>query len=86
MDLKTAVEQRDNYLKYLEVVNQKSTYAQNTLSKLPEIPRNESELRLKEQILNDLHTLHMQKIRAEAKMTLLNSRIEFIHINIKPDQ
>jgi hypothetical protein len=51
MDLKTAIEQRDNYLKYIHVINQKTSYAQETLSKVPEIPTNEYEHRLKNTIL-----------------------------------
>jgi len=86
MDLKTALEQRDNYLKCIEVINQKATFAQETLSKVPEIPTNDYEQRLKNTILRDLHKLSMQKVRAEAKATLLNSRIEFIQINTKPNE
>jgi hypothetical protein len=86
MDLKTAIEQRDNYLKYLQVINQKITYAQETLSKVPETPTNDYEHRLKNTILRDLHELNVQRIRSEAKATLLNSRIEFIQINIKPNE
>ena len=86
MDLKTAIEQRDNYLKYIHVINQKTSYAQETLSKVPEIPTNEYEHRLKNTILWDLHNLNMQKVRAEAKATLLNSRIEFIQINRKSNE
>jgi hypothetical protein len=86
MDLKTAIEQRDNYLKYLQIINQKTTFAQETLSKVPETPTNDYEHKLKNTILRDLHDLNMQKIRAEAKATLLNSRIEFIQINIKPNE
>jgi hypothetical protein len=86
MDLKTAIEQRDNYLKYLQVINQKTSFAQDTLSKVPETPTTEYEHRLKNTILYDLQNLQMQKARAEAKATLLNSRIEFIQINRKPDE
>jgi hypothetical protein len=86
MDLKTALEQRDNYLKCIEVINQKATFAQETFSKVPEIPTNDYEQRLKNTILRDLHELSMQKVRAEAKATLLNSRIEFIQINTKPNE
>jgi len=86
MDLKTAIEQRDNYLKCIEVINKKTTFAQETLSKVPEIPTNDYEHRLKNTILKDLHELNIQKVRAEAKATLLNSRIEFIQINIKPNE
>jgi hypothetical protein len=86
MDLKTAIEQRDNYLKYIQVINQKTSYAQETLSKVPEIPTSDYEHRLKNTILRDLQDLNMQKVRAEAKATLLNSRIEFIQINRKPDE
>jgi len=86
MDLKTAIEQRGNYLKCLQVINQKTTFAQDTLSKVPEIPTNDYEHRLKNTILKDLHELNIQKVRAEAKATLLNSRIEFIQNNIKPNE
>jgi len=86
MDLKTAVEQRDNYLKCLQVIHQKATYAQETLSKVPEIPTNDYERKLKNTILRDLHELSLQKARSEAKATLLNSRIDFININIKPNE
>jgi hypothetical protein len=86
MDLKTALEQRDNYLKYIQVINQKATYAQETLSKVPEIPTSDYEHRLKNTILRDLHELSIQKVRAEAKATLLNSRIEFIQINTRPNE
>jgi hypothetical protein len=86
MDLKTAIEQRDNYLKCIQVMNQKASFAQETLSKVPEIPTNEYEYRLKNTILRDLDNLSQAKIRAEAKVTLLNSRIEFIQIHRKPDE
>jgi len=86
MDLKTAIEQRDNYLKYIEVINQKASYAQDVLSKQPEVPTNDYQYRLRRQIVTDLDSLSYQKVRAEAKATLLNSRIEFIQINRKPDE
>ena len=86
MDLKTAIEQRDNYIKYLEVIKHKTAYAQDTLSKVPETPTSDYEHKLKNTILRDLQDLNMQKIRAEAKATLLNSRIEFIHLNTKPNE
>jgi uncharacterized protein YeeX (DUF496 family) len=86
MDLKTAIEQRDNYLRYIQVLNEKTAFAQETLSKVPEIPTSNFEHRLKNTIFRDLHELNEKKIRAEAKATLLNSRIEFIQINRKPDE
>lgn len=86
MDLKTAIEQRDNYLKYLEVISHKTTYAQETLLKVPEIPTNEFQYNLRIKILSDLEDLKKQKVRAEAKSLLLNSRIEFINIHKKSDE
>jgi hypothetical protein len=86
MDLKTAIEQRDNYLKCIQVINQKASFAQDTLSKVPEIPTNEYEYKLKNTILRDLDQLNQAKVRAEAKATLLNSRIDFIQIHRKPDE
>jgi hypothetical protein len=86
MDLKTALEQRNNYVKFMQVLDQKVAYAQDTLSKVPEIPTSEYEHKLRNTILRDLHRLSMQKVQAEAKATLLNSRIEFIQMNRKPDE
>ena len=86
MDLKTAIEQRDNYLRYIQVINKKASFAQDTLSKVPNIPTNEYEHKLKNTILRDLDLLSQAKVRAEAKATLLNSRIEFIQIHRKPDE
>lgn len=85
MDLKTALEQRCNYMKYIQVVDQKVLYAQDVLARVPTIPTTEQEFKLKNQILSDLERLKIAKIRAEAKITLLNSRIEFIDINKKLD-
>jgi hypothetical protein len=80
MDLKTALEQRNNYVKFMQVLDQKVAYAQDTLS------TSEYEHKLRNTILRDLHRLSMQKVQAEAKATLLNSRIEFIQMNRKPDE
>jgi hypothetical protein len=86
MDLKTALEQRDNYMKYIQVVDQKASYAQDVFSKVPTTPTTEQEFKLRNQILQDLEELRIARMRAEAKATLLNSRIEFIQINIKPEE
>jgi hypothetical protein len=86
MDLQTALEQRENYGKLMQVLDQKTAYAQHVLSKVPEIPRNDREFKLRNQILEDLEELRIKRIRAEAKAILVNSRVEFIQLNIKPDQ
>ena len=86
MDLKTAIEQRDNYLRYIEIINHKTTYAQGVLSKQPPVPTNDYQFRLRKQIISDLENLNAQKVRAEGKATLLNSRIEFIEIHRKRDE
>lgn len=82
MDLETAVEQRNNYLLYIRVIETKLDYARNALSKVPSTPTTEYEFRLKNQILRDLDSLSRDKVRAEARATLVNSRIEFIEIQI----
>ena len=86
MDLKTAIEQRDNYLSYIEVIKHKTLYAQDVLSKQPAVPTNDYQYRLRNKILSDLDSLSAQKVRAEGKATLLNSRIEFIEIHRKGDE
>lgn len=82
MDLETAIEQRDNYLKYVQTLNHKMGFAQNALSKIPETPSTEYEFRLKAKIISDLESLNKSIIRSEARATLLLSRIEFIHIEV----
>jgi hypothetical protein len=59
----------------------KIMYTQDVLSKIPIIPTTEYEFKLKNQILKDLDELNRHKVRAEARATLLNSRIQFIEIN-----
>jgi hypothetical protein len=81
MDLETAIQQRNNNLKLFEAMQTKIAYAQDVLSKIPTIPTTEHEFRLKNQILKDLDELNRNKVRAEARATLLNSRIQFIEIN-----
>lgn len=86
MDLQTALEQRENYGKLMQVLDQKTAYAQHVLSKQPEIPTNEHEFRLRNKILEDIEDLRVKRIKAEGKAILINSRVEFIQLNIKPDQ
>lgn len=81
MDLETAIQQRNNNLKLVEAMQTKISYAQGVLAKVPTIPTTEYEFRLKNQILKDLEELNRNKVRAEARATLLNSRIQFIEIN-----
>lgn len=83
MDLETALEQRKNNIMFIKVLEIKLNFASNTLSKIPTIPTTEYEFRLKNQILKDLDMLNKDKIRAEARVTLLSSRIEFIESKIK---
>ncbi len=86
MDLETAIEQRNNNLILVQNMVEKLAYAQNALSKVPTIPTTEYEYRLRNQILKDLDWLNKNKIRGEARATLLNSRIQFIEININSNQ
>jgi hypothetical protein len=78
MDLETAIEQRNNNLIFVRVIETKLDFARNALSKVPTIPTTEYEFKLKNQILRDLDSLAKDKVRAEARATLLSSRIQFI--------
>lgn len=82
MDLETALEQRKNNMMFIKILEVKLNFAGNALSKIPPIPTTEYEFRLKNQILKDLDMLNKDKIRAEARITLLSSRIEFIESKI----
>jgi hypothetical protein len=82
MDLETAIDQKNNYLARIQVLDHKLTYAQEAYSKMPAIPTTEYEFKLKNHILNDLETMSKDKVRTEARATLLNSRIEFIEIHM----
>jgi hypothetical protein len=86
MDLATAIRQRDNYGKYIEAINAKLDHATKTLAKIPETPTTEYEYRLKAQILSDLEKWNNDIIRSQARATLLNSRVEFIQIEIGKEE
>lgn len=72
------MKQRYNYLLCAHNMNGKIAYAQQTLGRIPTIPTTEQELRLRNQIIQDLERLNRVKIRSEARATLLGSRIQFI--------
>jgi hypothetical protein len=82
MDLEVAIEQRNNNLKLIQVLENKLAFAQNALAKIPYIPTTEYEFKLKNKIIDDLDDMHNNKVRSEARVTLLNSRIQFIEISI----
>jgi hypothetical protein len=50
---------------------------------VPDIPTTDYEFRLKNQILRDLDGMRKDKIRTEARATLIGSRIDFIESLIK---
>jgi len=64
------------------MLDEKLLYAKETLAKVPTIPTTEYEFKLKNQIIQDLDRMSKDKIRSEARATLLNSRIQFIEIKI----
>lgn len=82
MDLKTAEQQRYNYWLCAQNMNSKIAYAEQVLNKVPVIPINEMDFKLKNQIIRDLEGLHIVKSRSDASMDLLNSRIKFIYDKI----
>ena len=82
MDLETALEQRNNNLLFIKVLETKFEHAKDTLSKVPRTPTTDYEYKLKNQILRDLEKLSKDKTRAEARTTLLASRIEFIEAQV----
>jgi hypothetical protein len=82
MDLETAIWQRDNYLAKIQVLDHKLVYAKEAFSRLPDIPTSENQFKLKNQILKDLETMSKDKTRSEARTILLNSRIQFIEIQM----
>jgi hypothetical protein len=82
MDLETAIEQRNNYLTKIQILDSKLAYAQDAFNKVPTNPTTEHQFKLRSQILKDLETLNKDKVRSEARATLLNSRIQFIEIKM----
>jgi len=86
MSLETAIEQRNNYLAYVRLLENKLAFAQNALTKVPENPTTDQDFRLRNQILRDLDSLGKVKLRNEARATLLGSRIEFIENKINGEQ
>ena len=86
MDLETAIEQKNNNLMLMRELDFKLNYAKGKLAQMPTIPTTEQELNLKNKILNDLEWLSKNRARAEARVTLLNSRVEFIQFNINSNK
>ena len=83
MDLEVAIIQRNNNLNMIQFLEQKHAFAQNALTtKVPTIPTTDYQFRLRNKIISDLNDMHSKKVRAEARVTLLNSRIQFIEINM----
>jgi hypothetical protein len=78
MDLETAWEPRNNNIMFINVLETKLKFARDAFSTIPAIPTTEYEFKLKNQILRDLDKLSLDKARAEARTTLLTSRIQFI--------
>lgn len=78
MDLETALGQKNNNVMFIKVLETKLDFARNAFSKIPTIPTTEYEFKLKNQISRDLDKLSVDKVRAEARTTLLSSRIQFI--------
>jgi hypothetical protein len=64
------------------VLDNKLVYAKESFTRMPDIPTTENEFKIKNQILKDLETMSKDKSRSEARATLLNSRIQFIEIQI----
>ena len=60
----------------------KIAYAEQILNKVPVIPTNEMEFKLRNQIIRDLEGLHIVKNRSDASITLLSARIKFIEDEI----
>ena len=82
MDLDTAIKQRNNNLTFVRRLDEKLAYARDALSKVPTNSTTEQEFKLKNQILSDLEVLGRDRIRADARATLINSRVEFIQKSI----
>ena len=82
MDLETAIVQRNNYLAKIQMLENKLYYAKQAFSRVPTAPTTEHEFKLKNQILKDLEIMSKDKVRSEARATLLNSRIQFIEIQM----
>jgi len=85
MELETALEQRNNNLMFINVLETKLNFARHAFSKIPAIPTTEYEFKLKNQILRDLDKISIDKVRAEARTTLLTSRIQFIEGKINKE-
>ena len=82
MDLETAIEQRDNIFKMIEVLNKKLEYGRIRLAKegVGEIPKNDYEAWLKAKVATEAQWLNERIAQGDGKQTLLLSRIEYILI------
>ena len=83
MDLETAIEQRDNNLKLIEVHRRKLEFGEMKLAAeggRGPVPTNEREAFIRQKVADDKKFLTRNVDEANARQTLLLSRIEFILI------
>ena len=82
MDLETAIEQRDNNLKMIEVLKKKLEFGQIKLARegVGEVPKNDYEVWLKQKVAIEAQWLHETMAKGNGRQTLLLSRIEYILI------
>lgn len=79
MDWDTAHVQRRNYMLNIQYMAARIAHAEGALSKIPTIPTNDQEFMLRNKILSDIESLSKIKVRSEARIALLESRLNFIH-------
>ena len=82
MDLETAIEQRDNNLKMIEVLNKKLEFGRIKLATegIGEVPKNEFQAWLKAKVAAEAQWLNERIAQGDGRQTLLLSRIEYILI------
>lgn len=80
MDLETAIEQRDNMIKQVEVLKKKIEFGYIKLANegVGDIPRNDFDVWLMRKVVGEREWLQDQIAKSEGRQTLLLSRIEFI--------
>jgi hypothetical protein len=83
MNLETAVEQRNNYIQIIRTLNYKLENANIILSNLNKISNQEERIFTENDILFQIKKITETKNQSEAKILLINARIEFIQLKLE---
>jgi hypothetical protein len=82
MSLEVATEQRENTAGEINNTLGRINSAQEILSRMPQNPTDRTQLQVRNQVVQDIESFKQHGQRMEARLALLDKRLEFINIKI----